>query len=106
MQTLVRSTKVCFYVCCRIAVSVSETVNNHDSFVMRVISACGFDDEMWLGWHADTMCAGGQGVFGDVWPMPARLWLLFDDSAFAFVFHTLASAGGCDFACLHELANI
>jgi hypothetical protein len=32
--------------------------------------------------------------------------LLFDDSAFAFVFRDLASAAGCDLACLHQLANV
>jgi hypothetical protein len=45
-------------------VSVGETINDHDGFVMWVADARGFKDEVWLRWNADMMCAAGPSVFG------------------------------------------
>ena len=50
--------------------------------------ACGFDDGMRLGWDADIIRSAGPDG-----PIRCRLWLLFDDAPFAFVFRGLASAG-------------
>jgi hypothetical protein len=87
-------------------VSMRETVNDHDGFVMWVTEARGFDDEMWLGWDADMMGAAGPSVFGQRGRARRDLWLLFDDAALALVFRNLARAAGGNLASLHELANI
>lgn len=78
-----------------------ETIDDHDGFVIGVAEACGFDDEVRLGWYADMMCSAGQRR-----PMRLEPWLLFDDSTFALVLRALAGTGGGDLASLHELADV
>lgn len=85
----------------RKTVSVGETVDNHDGFVMWMINARGLNDETRFRWDADMMCSAGQRR-----PMRWEPWLLLDVSAFAFSLSAFAGAGGCDLACLHELANV
>jgi hypothetical protein len=81
---------------CRVlkeTVSMRETKNDHDGFVMWVADARGFDDEEWLGWDADMMCCcAGSGVVGHSGRAMWDLWLLFDDAALALVFNGLACA--------------
>jgi hypothetical protein len=43
-------------------VSVCETIDDHDGFVMRMANGGGFDDEVWLRWNADMMCSAGRAV--------------------------------------------
>jgi hypothetical protein len=39
------------------SVSVCETIDDHDGFVMRMADGGGFDDEVRLRWDADMMCS-------------------------------------------------
>jgi hypothetical protein len=45
-----------------------ETIDDHDGFVMGVVDARGFDDEIWLRWKSD-MCSAGQAECKDARPL-------------------------------------
>jgi hypothetical protein len=55
------------------SVSVRETVDDHDSFVMWVVDACGFDDAVWSRWDADMVCSAGRRIFGNGLPVRGEL---------------------------------
>jgi hypothetical protein len=46
-----------------------ETVDDHDGFVMWMVDARSFDDDVRLRGKADMMCSAGQGTLVGVWPM-------------------------------------
>lgn len=85
---------------------MGEAVYDHDGFVMGMIDACGFDDEMWLGRKADMMCSAGRAVGAATGPARWEPWLLFDDATLAFGLRSLACAAGRDLARLHQLADV
>jgi hypothetical protein len=53
--------------------SMGETVDDHDGFVMWVVDARGFEEAMWLRWDADMMCSADQGILVDGWPTREEL---------------------------------
>ena len=44
---------------------MGETIDDHNGFVMWMVDARSFDDELRLGWDADIMCSAGQSIFVD-----------------------------------------